>query len=60
MPKGGVLHVHEFGMASAEWVVNDLSYREHFCMCDRGGIEDVRCVQCMFSKYCLFDRRNIC
>ena len=49
MPKGGVLHVHEFGMASAEWVVNDLSYREHFCMCDPGSIEQVRCAL-LFSK----------
>ena len=56
MPKGGVLHVHEFGMTSAEWVINDLSYRDHFCMCDPGAIEEVRCVQCPFSKYRMFVR----
>ena len=51
MPKGGVLHVHEFGMASADWVINDLSYREHFCICDPGGIEEVRCVQSSVNTY---------
>ena len=52
MPKGGVLHVHEFGMTSAGWVVSDLSYREHFCMCDPGSIEQVRCAQPFRYKKC--------
>ena len=27
MPKGGVLHVHEIGMASADWILSDLAKR---------------------------------
>ncbi|KAM4618994.1 adenosine deaminase 2-A [Polymixia lowei] len=33
MPKGGLLHVHDFSMVDAEWLVRNVTYRPHCYMC---------------------------
>lgn len=33
MPKGGALHVHDTAISSAEYVVYNISYREHLYVC---------------------------
>ena len=33
LPKGGILHVHDFGMTSVEWVIQNVTYRDNLYMC---------------------------
>ena len=33
MPKGGILHVHDFSMVSIDWVIKNVTYRENLYMC---------------------------
>ncbi len=33
MPKGGALHIHDFSIASNDWIVSDVTYREGLYMC---------------------------
>ena len=35
MPKGGALHLHEYSMTSAEWIVSNLTYRSGVFMCQK-------------------------
>lgn len=37
MPKGGVLHTHETAIASLEYRLNNLTYRENLYVCDQNG-----------------------
>ena len=34
MPKGGALHLHEYGMVSAQWILNNITYREGLFISD--------------------------
>ncbi len=43
MPKGGVLHIHEIGLTSADWILSNLAYQEGLCVCDpSGNVDDFR------------------
>ena len=33
LPKGGVLHIHDFGITSSEWVVKNITYRDNLYVC---------------------------
>ena len=33
MPKGGVMHVHEFAITSSDWVIQNITYRDNLYMC---------------------------
>ena len=33
LPKGGILHIHDFGMTSVEWVIQNVTYRDNLYMC---------------------------
>ena len=33
MPKGGVMHVHEFAITSYEWVIQNITYRDNLYLC---------------------------
>ena len=33
LPKGGVLHTHDFSITSAEWIIKNVTYRENLYMC---------------------------
>ena len=33
LPKGGILHVHDFGMTSVDWVIQNVTYRDNLYMC---------------------------
>ena len=33
LPKGGVLHIHEFAITSGEWVIKNVTYRDNLWMC---------------------------
>ncbi len=33
MPKGGVMHVHEFAITSSDWVIKNITYRDNLYMC---------------------------
>ncbi|MBZ3887782.1 Adenosine deaminase CECR1 [Sciurus carolinensis] len=41
IPKGAALHLHEFGMASMEWLVKNVTYRPHcyFCITPEGILQ---------------------
>lgn len=42
MPKGGALHIHDTGISSIDYVMNNISYREHLYACIQG--EDIKFV----------------
>ncbi|KAM3869789.1 adenosine deaminase 2-A [Diretmus argenteus] len=46
MPKGGVLHVHDFSMVEAEWLVKNVTYRPHCYMC----FTDNQSIRFLFSS----------
>jgi hypothetical protein len=38
MPKGGALHLHEFAITSIDWVVKDITYRDHLYSCYKNQV----------------------
>ena len=36
LPKGGIIHVHDFSMTSIDWVIKNITYRNnlYMCICD--------------------------
>ena len=40
MPKGGALHLHEYGMVSAQWILNNITYREGLFISDNSKDND--------------------
>lgn len=42
MPKGGALHVHDSAISSAEYVVYNISYREHLYVCRNEDISKIK------------------
>ncbi len=33
MPKGAALHMHDFSLASADWVIAEITYRDNLYVC---------------------------
>lgn len=37
MPKGGVLHVHDEAITSIDWLVKNVTYRDHLYLCEKNS-----------------------
>ena len=40
LPKGSVLHVHDFSITSIDWIINNVTYRDHLWIC-QNEVQDV-------------------
>ncbi|GLV42710.1 Adenosine deaminase-related growth factor A [Carabus blaptoides fortunei] len=42
MPKGGALHIHDVGLCSLDYIINDITYRDHLYGCIEGDSIQLR------------------